>query len=318
MADTTFKQDVAEGLTTHPKHLSSKYFYDERGDLLFQMIMEMPGYYLTRAEFNILQENRESIARHFIGDGSPFDLIELGAGDGKKTKILLRELLERQAPFTYRPVDISGNALQLLESAIEKELPGIQTKGLQTTYSEILTHPDLKNETRKVTLFLGANIGNLLPRQAADFLKRLGQEMQPADLLLVGFDMKKDPEVILNAYNDEGGLTEDFNKNLLLRINRELGGNFDPDLFRHWEVYDPESGTARSYLVAREAHEVYIRDLELQVEFRAWETLHTEISQKYDEPAIQEMARQAGLNITASYSNSGKSYKNYLFSCMDQ
>src|SRR5690606_7854370 len=131
-------------------------------------------------------------------------------------------------------------------------------------------------------------------------LKRLGQEMQPADLLLVGFDMKKDPEVILNAYNDEGGLTEDFNKNLLLRINRELVGNFDPDLFRHWEVYDPESGTARSYLVAREAHEVYIRDLELQVEFRAWETLHTEISQKYDEPAIQEMAREAGLNITAS------------------
>jgi L-histidine Nalpha-methyltransferase len=310
--ENTFRQDVRRGLTDYPKHLSSQYFYDEEGDKLFQEIMEMPDYYLTNAETAIFEDFKEEICGYFSAGGSPFQLIELGAGDGKKTKILLSKLRDQGAIFRYQPVDISISALDQLETSIKTELPGIEVEGMHGTYFEILEYLNAVKDERKVILFLGSNIGNLLHSRAVIFLKELADQMNPEDLLFIGFDQKKDPQKVLNAYNDPEGITEAFNKNVLKRINRELGGNFDPDRFLHWEVYDPESGTARSYLVAKEKHDVSIEGLNLKVSFEAWETIHTEISQKYDDTTISWLAEQAGLQIVKHFADPGENYKNYI------
>jgi dimethylhistidine N-methyltransferase len=310
---TSFHRDVYQGLTDHPKHLSSKYFYDERGDKLFQDIMEMPSYYLTRAEFDIFEKHKEEICNHFIGQGGPFNIIELGAGDGKKTKILLGQLWKQQAAFKYQAVDISANALAQLRQSVNRELPGVEVETMQGTYFETLTQLNKIQHQRKILLFLGSNIGNLLHPQAIEFLGGLQGLMGAEDLLFIGFDQKKHPQKILNAYNDPQGITEAFNKNVLVRINKELGGNFNPDNFLHWEVYDPESGTARSYLVAREKQIVSIDSLDLTVSFEAWETIHTEISQKYDDATVKWLSGKAGLVPIHQYSDPEGMYKNFLF-----
>ena len=308
-----FADAVRKGLTQYPKSLPSRYIYDARGDALFQRIMEMPGYYLTRCETEIFNRHKEAIARRFSDPGSPFNLIELGAGDGKKTRLLLRELLGREAPFQYMPVDISENALSGLVAKLKEELPDLRSSPWQGTYFEVLREIGQMKDQRKVVLFLGSNIGNLLHPQALSFLKELRDTMGREDLLFIGFDQKKDPATIQAAYDDPEGITEAFNKNILGRINRELGGQFDPEKFRHWEVYDPETGTAKSYLVAREPMRVRIGELNLEVGFERWETIHTEISQKYDDRVVEWLAREAGLVVDGEFADSLGYYKDYLF-----
>ena len=162
-------------------------------------------------------------------------------------------------------------------------------------------------------MVLGSNIGNLLHPRAIEFLSQLKDTMNEADLLFMGFDQKKNPQTILDAYNDQEGITAAFNKNLLHRINRELGGNFDVDKFKHWEVYDPESGTAKSYLVATQAMRVSIKSIGLEIDFDPWETIHTEISQKYTDKVIDWLAFKSGLAVETSFSDAKAYYKNYLF-----
>ncbi len=162
-------------------------------------------------------------------------------------------------------------------------------------------------------MVLGSNIGNLLHPKAIDFLSKLKDTMNNNDILFMGFDQKKDPQTVLDAYNDETGVTAAFNKNLLHRINRELSGNFDVSKFKHWEVYDPESGTAKSFLVATEAMQVTIPGIGLQANFDQWETIHTEISQKYDDKVVHWLASEAGLTISTSFTDSRNYYKNYVF-----
>lgn len=311
--ESQFEEEVFQGLTEYPKHLSSKYFYDEQGDKLFQDIMAMPEYYLTDCEFDILSQYKGELAHLFSNGTSEFNLVELGAGDGKKTKILLRHFVEKNINFTYLPIDISQNALDQLEKSLSKEIPGVPVQTQQGTYFETLESINRLDHTRKVILFLGSNIGNLLHPQAIDFLKHIQELMQPEDLLLIGFDQKKHPQTILDAYNDKTGITEAFNKNVLMRINRELGGDFDTDKFLHWEVYDPETGTAKSYLVAKESQTVHIEKLQLTVSFKPWETIHTEISQKYDDETICWLAEKADLTVETVFSNPKNQYKNYIF-----
>lgn len=311
--ETQFEQDVYKGLTDFPKHLSSQYFYDEKGDKLFQDIMNMPEYYLTDREFEILSENTAEIAQLFAHGNASFKLLELGAGDGKKTKILLKYLSENNFQFKYQPIDISQNALDGLEKSLKEELPKVSVETRQGTYFETLEEINAENGTKKIILFLGSNIGNLLHPQAVEFLNSVQKLMQKNDLLFVGFDMKKNPQTILDAYNDPGGITAAFNKNVLARINTELDGDFDLDKFRHWEAYNPETGTAKSYLVAEEAQTVTLRKLDLQVNFTAWETIHTEISQKYDERTIAWLADRSSLEIVTEFSDTKGQYTNYVF-----
>lgn len=308
-----FKEEVYNGLTAYPKYLSSKYFYDEIGDKLFQDIMAMPEYYLTDCEFNILEKHKEKIAKVFTNIDKPFSLFELGAGDGKKTKILLRYFYENNIDFDYRPIDISQNALDQLESSITKELPQVEINTLQGTYFDTLASIGKSNGKRKIILFLGSNIGNLLHPQAISFLKHIKGILNEEDLIFMGFDQKKNPQTILEAYNDKTGITEAFNKNILTRINKEMGGDFDLNKFLHWEVYDPETGTAKSYLVSKEKQTIKISGLGLEINFKTWETIHTEISQKYDDDVIAWLASEAGLKIINQFSDNNAFYKNYIF-----
>lgn len=310
---SVFEQEVYEGLTAYPKYLSSKYFYDEVGDKLFQDIMAMPEYYLTNCEYDIFQEHKEEIAQRFIKDGSPFSLFELGAGDGKKTKVLLKQLVASNADFDYRPIDISQNVLDQLEESLKKEIPEVTINTLQGTYFETLRDIGSANGKRKVILFLGSNIGNLLHPLAIEFLQNMRDFINEGDLIFMGFDQKKHPQVILDAYNDKAGITEAFNKNVLTRINKEMGGNFEIDNFLHWEVYDPETGTAKSYLVSKVAQHVSIESLGLTIRLKRWETIHTEISQKYDDDVVEWLAEKAGLSVVTSFSDDEENYKNYVF-----
>lgn len=308
-----FEKEVFEGLTAYPKHLSSKYFYDEIGDKLFQDIMAMPEYYLTDCEFNILDANKSEISALFQADNVPFSLFELGAGDGKKTKILLNHLVENKTVFDYRPIDISQNALDQLEASLKAEIPNLEVNPIQGTYFETLRDINQANGRKKIILFLGSNIGNLLHEQAVDFLNNLRDSINEGDLVFMGFDQKKHPQTILDAYNDQTGITAAFNKNILRRINRELNGNFDLDKFIHWEVYDPETGTAKSFLVATAPVSVTIERLGLEIRLNQWETIHTEISQKYDDAVVEWLADKSGLSIVSQFTDAQQHYKNYVF-----
>jgi dimethylhistidine N-methyltransferase len=309
---TAFEKDVIKGLSDYPKHLSSKFIYDKKGDKLFQDIMAMPEYYLTTCEYNILKHQSSGIAEKFkLKEG--FDLIELGAGDGKKTKILLNHLVEIEANFNYLPVDISQNVLDELGNALNNELPKVSYELLQGSYFEVLNQLSSYNQRQKIILVLGSNIGNLMHSDAIDFLKKIQENMSPEDLLFMGFDQKKHPQVVIDAYDDPNGITEAFNKNLLARINTELDGNFDLDEFLHWETYDPETGTAKSFLVSKKAQNVRIAKLDLDIDLKAWETIHTEISQKYDDDTVEWLASKANLSIDRVFESETKYYKNYTF-----
>ncbi|MBC8767615.1 L-histidine N(alpha)-methyltransferase [Arenibacter sp. BSSL-BM3] len=310
--DIKFGKDVYNGLTDFPKHLSSKYFYDHNGDKIFQQIMSMPEYYLTNCEYNILDRNKAPITELFTKNTNRINLLELGAGDGIKTKILLEQLSGTGIDFKYIPIDISQNALDQLETSLSMEYPTINVETKQGTYIETLKTIRKEGNSKNIILFLGSNIGNLLHDQALQFLSELENSMDVDDMILLGCDQKKNPQTILDAYNDPTGITEAFNKNILKRINSELQGNFDLDKFLHWETYNPQTGTAKSYLVSKEAQEVHIKSIDLVVDFEAWETIHTEISQKYDDSEITNLAREAGLKVLKAFTDSKKYFKNYI------
>ena len=308
-----FRSEVLDGLSSHPKTLPSKYFYDEKGDKLFQQIMAMPSYYLTDCEFEILETHTEAIATYLFYSKSPYDLIELGAGDAKKTKILLRHLLTIKQDFVYKPIDISNYALVSLEADLANIFPNLNVECQVGMYFDVLDKLNKHSNRKKAILVLGSNIGNLEHKIAIEFLKKIAAAMTEGDRLFMGFDQKKNPQTILDAYNDPTGITAAFNKNILERINRELEATFDLDKFRHWQTYNPETGTAKSYLVATEPMKVYIKALEKEISFEAWESIHTEISQKYDDEVVAWLAEQAGLEILHCFTDARSYYKNYIF-----
>ncbi|WP_026450259.1 L-histidine N(alpha)-methyltransferase [Aequorivita capsosiphonis] len=311
--NTTFKNEIFEGLSSFPKHLSSKYFYDKKGDKLFQDIMAMPEYYLTGCEFEIISKNTVAIGELFRDKEKGLDLIELGAGDGKKTKVLLKYMTENNFNFTYKPIDISENAVEMLSKNLAHEMPTLNVEAEIGEYFEVLERLKGFNKRKKVIMVLGSNIGNLKHPKAIEFLTKLQDAMLPEDMLFMGFDQKKDPQTILNAYNDETGITEAFNRNILTRINREFRADFEVEKFRHWEAYNPETGTAKSFLVATEAMKVSIEKLQLTVSFDQWESIHTEISQKYDDKIVSWLAEESGLRIETSFTDEKEFYKNYAF-----
>ena len=309
---TAFEVNIRQGLSDYPKHLHSKFIYDKQGDELFKQIMELPEYYLTNAEYDILQQNKTAICKQFYAkDG--FDLIELGAGDGQKTKLILQELVDQKMNFNYLPIDISQHVLDDLKKSINKEIPEVAMQCQQGSYFDVLKGLANYNKRKKVILVLGSNIGNLLHKEAIDFLQQIQESMGEYDMLFMGFDQKKHPQLIVNAYNDSQGVTEAFNKNLLKRINNEFNADFDLDQFMHWENYDPETGTARSFLLSKIDQQVSIEDLEMQVNFHKWETIHTEISQKYNDDVVNWLAGQASLEIDTNFTDKQEKYKNYIF-----
>jgi len=292
-------------MTQVPKRISSRFFYDDEGSRLFEQIMEQPEYYLTRAEYEILETHADALLRHFQPNEQPFELVELGAGNGLKTKLLLDHFARQNVPFTYAPVDISGDALQRLTEDIRTIWPDLTLNPRQTDYFDALDQiAALQADRRTVVMFLGANIGNFAPDEAIDFYRQLSNRLRPGDLVLTGFDLQKHPAVISAAYNDKAGVTKAFNLNLLRRINRELDADFDPDQFDHYEIYHPETGEARSYIVSNVTQSVCINALDLTVPFAAGEIIHTEISRKFTPDQIQQLAQETGFRVTGWFTDS--------------
>ncbi|WP_108423271.1 L-histidine N(alpha)-methyltransferase [Flagellimonas amoyensis] len=287
-----FKEDVLTGLSSSPKHLYPKYFYDKKGSALFREIMGLPEYYLTNCELDIFKNKTDELSKIATMDNSPFDLIELGAGDGFKSKYLLRQLYRDKTEFHYMPIDISGDILDVLGNSLKSEFPDLEVQGLEGEYLEMLAKACSRTTNRKVVLFLGANIGNMEQDECAAFCRQLQTLLSPGDMVLIGFDLKKNPKQVLQAYDDGTGVTAKFNLNLLERINRELFANFALDQFEHYPMYDPISGACRSFLVSIREQKVLIDGY--TIHFGKNEVICTEISQKYDLMEIQILANQTG------------------------
>ena len=293
--NSTVADAVLKGLSSQPKMLPSWLLYDETGDAIFQKIMRMPEYYPTRCEYDILQKYKEDMRKHFTTDSSSFRLVELGVGDGLKTEILLKHFLERRTDFTYVPVDISANALDMLRDRLTEKFPELNIHPQNQSYDEALA--SLDHPEKKVILFMGANIGNFTVEQAEQFLTKMARPLRKNDMLLIGFDLKKNPRIIQEAYDDPNGLTASFNLNLLSRLNRELSAEFNIEDFLHYPCYDPETGATKSFLISRRYQDVYIDALARSFHFGFWETIQTEVSQKYNVAMIERLMFLSGLRI---------------------
>lgn len=296
---------VLEGLSSNPKSLPSKLFYDDKGSELFKKIMELEEYYPTSCEAEILTKYAERISNHLNPE---FNLVELGCGDGAKTMILLDQFQEDKKDFQYTPLDISKAAVEFLVKNLDKkygEKYSFNFKGLVADYFQGLNWLTENNTSQNLVLFLGSNIGNFNKAQTLRFLRHLWYSLNPGDFVLIGFDLKKDLDVLYDAYNDPKGVTKEFNFNVLDRINKVLGANFDRTNYQHQGLYNIQTGAMESYLVSQRTHKVMIKELgNLEFEFKPWEHIHMEFSYKYLESHITELAKSAGFEIQDSFIDS--------------
>ena len=292
------REDVRTGLQKATKRLSCRFFYDAEGSRLFEAICRLPEYYPFRAESEILRRHaREIVERCDL----PVDLVELGSGSGEKTKLLIDALLDAQGSLRYVPIDISKSALEESAKALLAPRPRLTVVGVAGEYGVGLRHLPRAETGRRLFLWLGSNIGNLERPAAADFVRGLRERMGPRDALLLGVDLRKDASIVEPAYDDAQGVTARFNKNLLARINRELGGEFDLDAFAHRARYLDDEGRIVVHLVSERAQSVPIRELGITVSFEAGEGIHTENSIKYSPGEIDALAVHAGLRIDARF-----------------
>lgn len=309
-----FLEDVLKGLSAKDKFLQSKYFYNVKGDTLFQRIMECPEYYPTKCEMEIFTEQTKDLVSIFLEHSAEFDIVELGAGDATKSIHLLQALIDSKVNFTYFPVDISENVINLLRKTLPERLPGLQLHGLRGEYLEMLRKTKALSRKIKIVLFLGGNIGNVPMDKAGEFCKSMHEHLAPGDLVLIGFDLKKNPKKVLDAYNDSAGYTRDFNLNLLDRINEELSGNFKTDYFFHYPTYDPAIGACKSFLVSSKNQQVEIADNTFS--FAEGETIFMEIAQKYTIEQTDELAKKSGFEPKHHFLDSKRWFLDAVWECV--
>jgi len=288
----TFALDVLVGLSEQQKSIPSKYMYDDEGSRLFDKITQLPEYYPTLCEIENLKKHRAAIADHT--GAKPFNLVEFGPGNGRKTSILVEHFLERNLDFRYVPIDISDGAMSELTKEMKSSFPSLELEGLVSDYFSGIKWLNRRYQRKNLVLFLGSNIGNFNHGKARFFLRNLWNCLNDGDIVMVGFDLKKDLELIIKAYNDGQGITRDFNLNLLTRINRELGGQFDLDSFRHAGLYNVFRGAMESFLISQKEQEVFIEAIGRSFHFRPWEPIHVEYSYKYLESDINAIAKETG------------------------
>jgi len=299
-AQETFLADVLAGLARRSPSLPSRYFYDARGSRLFQWITNLPGYYLTRVERGILAAHADRLVAPLLG--KPCTVVDLGAGDGHKTMLLLRALSGRVPALTYAPVDVSRAALDEACARVEAELAGVAARPLQATYAAALRRLSAAGgDGARLVLFLGSSIGNLEHRESRAFLGGLRRGLRPGDHVLVGFDLVKPLEVLRGAYDDPQGVTGAFNLNLLTRMNRELGADFDLAGFRHVATWDPGRPAMESWLESTRAQAVRVGPR--TVRFAEGQRIHTEISCKYSAEQIAAFAAGAGFAEVARFTD---------------
>jgi L-histidine Nalpha-methyltransferase len=317
----TFAGEVQTGLTANPKMLHPKYFYDRLGSHLFEAICCLPEYYVTRAENQILCEHADEIIDQMGGTAAGcLRLIELGSGSAAKTRYLIDPWLRRQRELHYFPIDVSATSLERSSEDLLRDYPGLRITAYATDYISALqalakaNAGDQQAHEQTVILFLGSSIGNLDPDESRTLLHECRKALHTGDSLLIGADLKKSAEVLVPAYNDALGVTAAFNLNLLVRINRELGGNFDILKFAHQSVYNDPPGRIEMHLLSREPQTVRIGAMDLEVNFAGGESIHTENSYKFDLDQLAQLARDTGFSLNKTWFDSLRQFSFNRFS----
>jgi L-histidine Nalpha-methyltransferase len=294
-----FASAVLDGLCAPRKSLPARFFYDTEGSELFERITRLPEYYLTRTEESILEAHASDIVRRA---GNGITLMEFGSGSSCKTRVLIEAALARQGALHYVPIDISADFLGQTARRLLNEYRGLSITALAGEYSDaIRALPE--SEGPRLILFLGSNIGNFEHEEAIEFLSRIRQRMRDDDRMLLGLDLVKDPHVIEAAYNDAQGVTAAFNKNILARINRELGGRFDLETFRHQAPFLEDEARVEMRLISTVDQRVRVAAVEEIIHFDAGEFIHTESSHKYTFDSFGALAAQAGLRIAETWTD---------------
>ena len=294
-------EEVLAGLSAHPKRLPPKLFYDAQGSRLFERITELPEYYLTRTERSIFQQYASEIVSQA---GSNLTLIELGAGSASKTRLLVEALSRKQMRVGFYPVDVSVSALKEAVSTLNGHIRNLRVHPIVADYSRHM--PLLNLPGRKLVLFIGSTIGNFETEEAVQFLVCVHHSLRPGDALLLGFDMIKSDRLLHAAYNDAEGVTAEFNKNVLGRMNRELGGQFDLESFEHIAFWNPAMSRIEMHLESRCEQKIWIRDLGMAFGFSAGERIHTENSYKFTSSSISAMLQQAGFHLEKSWTDTNR------------
>ena len=296
---TPFAEDVREGLTAKNKHLHSKYFYDDNGSRIFMEIMKMPEYYPTGCEFEIISGQSAEILKA-VGFSGDFNIVEFGSGDGVKTKHMLKTFMDKGANFTYIPIDISQEALDVLTVNITTAIPNIKMKAKAGDYFDMLE--DISDDkTPNLFLFMGGNIGNYLHNEAVNLLKKFNTGMKKGDMLLMGMDLRKNPRIVQKAYDDPHGITRAFNMNLLKRINSELEADINLDQFDFYSHYNPENGEVNTYLVSLKKQQFHSNVLDTYFSFDKDELIWTELSKKFSLEEINSLAKETGFAVVKNF-----------------
>ena len=290
----TFAAEVERGLTATPKRIPYRFLYDAQGSKLFEEICETPEYYVTGAEREILEARSDAIAEHFP---ARITLAELGSGNSAKTRSLIEAFLRRHGALRYVPVDISRGMLEASAVELLEQYPPLEIRAIASEYRTGLRHVRAETGRSKLIAWLGSNLGNLDRAEAESFVRGIRAAMASRDRLLIGIDLRKDRRVLEQAYDDRGGVTARFSLNLLERVNRELGGRFDPDAFRHRATYAVDEGRIEIALVSRRAQRVTIDALGLEVEFAEGEGIHIENAFKYSLEEIDGLAAATDMRV---------------------
>lgn len=299
-------QQAIDGLSQPQKRLPAALFYDDAGTELFQRISALPEYYLTRVEHALLDAQGDALAALLAPASARLAMVELGSGDGSKTALIAGALLRRSVGLTYFPIDTAQLALQQLATRFARELPAVRVQPVHGDY--FAQWPVLPGDHAQAVLMLGSNLGNYSTPEAIALLAAVRARMRAGDRLVLGLDLMKDPQVILDAYDDAAGVTAQFNLNLLARLNRELGMNFDLARFRHYPCYSPLDGTARSFLVSSVRQVVHSAVLDRSFAFAEGETIYTEQSQKYDRAMIEQLAAGSGFTVVGELTDARRWY----------
>jgi L-histidine Nalpha-methyltransferase len=301
-SDRTFAGDIRQGMTAVQKFIPPRYFYDDLGSSLFDAICNLPEYYVTRAETELLRRHSRDIA---TSAGRDSRIIELGSGSARKTRLLLDELTAEGRALEYMPIDIDPHMLEKSGRELLADYPSLTVSAVCSDFTRP-SHAlaDVGNDGRTLMLFLGSTIGNFQPREAGALLRDARRVLKPDDGFLLGADLKKSPDILNAAYNDALGITAAFNLNLLQRINRELGGHFDLRAFNHHAFYDADQGRIEMHLVSLREQSVHVDALNLEVAFDEGETIHTENSYKYDDEDLAQMAADSGFEIKGRWTDS--------------
>ncbi|ARG96940.1 L-histidine N(alpha)-methyltransferase [Legionella micdadei] len=306
-----FSHDVLIGFSKAHKEINSKYFYDEYGSELFNQITRHPDYYLTNCELEILDTYKNDLASSLKNE--KFNLIELGPGEGIKTRLLIDYFLADNLSFSYYTIDISKKYLNQIIEQFNNQLPHLETVALNADYLNGIKWLGSTSKNRNFVLFLGSSIGNFDINSTKEFLGMMRNFLHPGDYVLIGFDLLKNIDVLMRAYNDRDGITREFNLNLLRRMNYELGANFNTESFYHYGTYNVYLKRMESYLVSNKAQIVYIEALKKSFKFKEFEAIHVESSHKYTFSKVAKLARATGFEIVRNFTDSNQYFLDSLW-----